>query len=119
MNRDRRGKPHLRCGSLFHVREKAIQRLGERGVGEDGVAESRVGHVTHHGYLDHRHNLASLYPEHGATQDLIVLGVDDGLHEAARLARLYGPVDVVHWEPGYERVAPLVPDLLFAQADPA
>src|ERR671920_1461401 len=109
----------LSCGPLFHIREEGVQRLGERGVGEDGVAERRVGQVTQHGYLDHRHDLATFYPEHGAAQDPVVPGVDDGLHEAARLARLYGPRNVGHRYLGYEHVAALVPGLLLAQADPA
>src|SRR5215212_1307139 len=104
---------------LFHGREQGVQRLGERGVGEDGVSQDGVRQVAHHGYLDHRHDLTSLYSQHRAAQYPVRLRVDDGLHEAACLAHLYGPRYVAHRNFGDEHVAALVPGLLLAPADAA
>ena len=85
-----------------------FKRFGERGMGEDGVAEGRVWQVAQHGYLDHRHDLTPFYTEHRAAQDPARPGVDDGFHETARLAHLYGPRNVRHRDLCHEHVEALV-----------
>jgi hypothetical protein len=52
------------------VIEEIIQRLGERGVGENGVFQEGVGQISHHRELNLRHDLAAFDAEDSGTQNL-------------------------------------------------
>src|SRR5215210_7085077 len=87
-------------------------------MGEDAVAERGVWQVAHHGYLDHRHDLAPFDPEDGAAQDLTGLAVDHGLHHSPALVHLQRPWHVAHRDAGNPDVTTLLTGLRLAQAHP-
>src|SRR5829696_8623910 len=76
--------------------EQIIERLGQGRMGEDSVLESGIGKLTQHGDFDHSHDLASLEAKDRATQDLVRVSIDDGLHGASALAGFQGAGHVVH-----------------------
>src|SRR5262249_21765156 len=73
----------------------------------------------HHRHLYDCHYLATLDTQDGATQDLLCIGIDDGLHEAARLAGLQGTDHEIHRQFRHTDVAPLFSGLVFAHANPS
>src|SRR5215210_5200729 len=99
---------HLDLVFLPHGREEGVQRLRQRRVREDGLPEDRVGHSSHHGYLQHGGHLASLHAQDRAAQDLVGLRVHHGLHEAPGLVDLHGPGHVAHGYLGYANVEALL-----------
>src|ERR687886_1973699 len=101
---------------LFDGSEQVVEGFRQRRMGEDGILEDRVGHLAHHGYLDHGGYLATLYPENRAAKDLVAVGVHDGLHHTPRLVHLQRPGHVAHRHLGHVDVAALLASLLLAQA---
>src|SRR5689334_5993829 len=65
-------RSHVSWGLLaffFHLGEKVVQRLGQSGMGEDAIAQCRVGKLAHHGDLEGRHDLTAFESEDGRSQD--------------------------------------------------
>jgi hypothetical protein len=75
------------------------------------------GQLAHHRHLDDGRYLSTFHTQHGAAQNMVCLGVDDGLHEAARLARLQGADHGIHGQFRHTDIASLFSGLIFAQAN--
>ncbi|HEX6933398.1 MAG TPA: hypothetical protein VF162_14730 [Streptosporangiaceae bacterium] len=88
-------------------------------MSEDRVRHGGVGQLAEHGDLDHGHDLAAFAAEDRAAQDLPVIYVDDGLHEAARLPGLDGPDDGAHRELHHPDRASFCPGLTLGHAGAA
>lgn len=65
------------------------------------------------------HQLAAFQAKHGAAQDLVGLGIDDDLHEAARLAGFLSTSYLSHRQFRHAELASLGSSPLFAQAHPS
>src|ERR1700734_3615895 len=99
-------------------REERVEALRQQRVGEDRVGHRGIRELAEHGDLDDAHDLAAFDAEDGAAQDLPAAGVDDGLHEAARLPRLDGPDDPAHRQLPHPDLASLRSCRALGQAGP-
>ena len=65
-------------GLILELGEEVVERFGEGGVREDGIAERGIGELAHHGDLELGHDFAAFEAEDGGTEDLVGGGVDNG-----------------------------------------
>src|SRR5262249_55958190 len=84
-------------------------------VREDSVFQNGVRQLAHHRDLDHRHNLAALDAQNGATQNLLRVSVYDCFHKAPALAHLQRPRHIAHRHLGHANVQAPGPRLRFTQ----
>jgi len=86
------------------------------GVGQDGVAQPRMGQVGEHRRLHHRHDLAGLWPDHGEAENAIVGLVHQDLHEALHLHDRLRPQHAAHRQLGDARLNVLALSVALTQA---
>src|ERR671910_2504109 len=100
-------------------RKQSVERFGQRRVGEDGIPKSRIRHLAEHGYLDHGGYLTAFYSQNRTAQDLMLIGVHHGLHQASTLVHLQRPRHIAHWHLGNANVKTLLTGLPFTEAHTA
>ncbi len=80
----------------FQKPPKVIQTLRQTRMRKHCILQFIVRQPAHHSQLDHTHDLTSGQPETRKAQDLLCIGIDDGLHEPIELVPLYRMSHIGH-----------------------
>ena len=76
------GKPR---SASRHFREERAEAFRHRRMGDDRVAQPRIGHARQHSCLDHGDNFAGFGPDHGEAENAVAIRRNQHLHKAVRL----------------------------------
>src|SRR6266487_6070174 len=73
---------------LIERREQIIERLCQRRVCKDAIAQSGIGQFAEHRHLQHGHNLATFETQDSAPQNFLCLSIHNRLHKTTRFVYL-------------------------------
>src|SRR6266566_5668350 len=71
--------------SLIELREQIIQRLGQRRMRKDAIAQDGIGDFPHHRHFQDGHDLAAFDAQDGSTENLARIAIHHRFHETSGL----------------------------------
>src|SRR6266702_4880784 len=71
--------------SLIDGREQIIQRLGQRRMSKDGIAQDGIRDLAYHRHFQDGHDLTAFDAQDSSTENLFRIGIHYRFHETSRL----------------------------------